>query len=123
MVAKTWKKWTASAYPFSKGQLALLYDISEIEEELLRKHSPIALAETCACVAGYKRKIISSVLHASFMCIYTHNMRKYLCDTNLFDALYVVCRSVFSVDMYGASLPPHVFFEHPLGTVIGRAAL
>ena len=108
---------------FLKRQLALLYDISEIEEKLLRKYSPIALAEACACVAGYKRKIIPSILHASFMCICTHNMRKYLCNTDLFDALYVVCRSVFSVDMYGASLPPHVFFEHPLGTVIGRAAL
>ena len=116
-------KLDSQCVSFLKRQLGLLYDISETEEELLRKYSPIALTEVCACFSGYKRTIIPSVLHASFMCIYVHNIRKYLCNTDLFDALYLVCRSVFSIDMYGAALPQHIYFEHPLGTVIGRAAL
>lgn len=116
-------KLDSQCVSFIKRQLALLYDISEAEEALLRKYSPLALTETCVCFAAYKRKSTPSVLHASFMCIYVHNIRKYLCDTDLYDALYLVSRSVFSVDMYGAFLPQHVYFEHPLGTVIGRAAL
>lgn len=49
-------KLDSQCVSFLKRQLGLLYDISETEEELLRKYSPIAIAEACACFAGYKER-------------------------------------------------------------------
>lgn len=104
-----------------RQQLETMWGLPPFEQQLLKRIVKESLAMTQNCLNAWKGRPAFSVLNASHYCIFLQFMRQMLPHGSLSDKLYLLCRMLHSVDLYSAILPPHIYFEHPVGTVMGRS--
>ncbi len=104
-------------------QIDNLWTCSPKESACLAESCGLVLRRVRDCLAAYRQPREFSCLHAAHWCLFLQFMRQQIGPGDLSEKLYLLNRALHAIDMYAVTLPPHTYFEHPVGTVIGRAAL
>lgn len=113
-----------------KKQIDSFFIISPDEEKLIDAAVPAILPKIAQCFSLIREKAFSSNGTPLFNCFNSSHyvfflaiLRQHIDEQILADKVYYLNKALNSVDMYSAIIPDFIFFEHPLGLVIGRAQI
>lgn len=112
-------------YPIIIRQLSSLWPLDGAEEEALKAVLPECIEKTNRCIGKYKNNQRLSILRTTHYCILLHYLREMLTVSHgeTADKIFALTKTLHGVDFYSAIFPKHIYFEHPNGSVIGRATL
>lgn len=111
-----------------KKQIVSFFDLSSEEMELLRIQIPAAHKRTISCFKSINNKyydnfqLTHSGQYATFLYFLSNEIFKNTGRNELSDKLYYLNKIMHSIDLYyEVQMPDIYYWEHPLGTVLGRA--
>lgn len=115
-------------------QLHFFGDTTRQDKELLNEALPPCLLRLAICFSRlkneyfrYEGQLSFNPFHSGQYCCFLAFLRDHIkkqpTGTDLADKLYLLNKMLNGLDIYSAIMPDAIFFEHPVGTVFGRATI